>query len=102
MRVQVLGANFVAGSLGGALAAAVTTPLDVVKTRTQLGDGARHMVRARDGAPFDDTSCHKSPLYCCPSAATPDQELCSVECCSICTTGLRATLACLRSITSRL
>jgi len=42
---QVLGANFAAGSLGGALAAAVTTPLDVVKTRTQLGDGARHMVR---------------------------------------------------------
>jgi hypothetical protein len=34
---QIIWANFAAGTVGGGLAAAVTTPLDVVKTRTQVG-----------------------------------------------------------------
>ena len=34
--LQVVGANLVAGSVAGAVAAAATTPLDVVKTRAQL------------------------------------------------------------------
>jgi solute carrier family 25 protein 39/40 len=59
---QVLGANFAAGSLGGALAAAVTTPLDVVKTRTQLGDGARHMVRRVPMSMLLTVTCHVSSL----------------------------------------
>lgn len=33
---EILAANFAAGTVGGGLAAAVTTPLDVVKTRTQV------------------------------------------------------------------
>ena len=35
-QAQVMTANFVAGTVGGGLAAAVTTPLDVVKTRLQV------------------------------------------------------------------
>lgn len=38
-RRQIIVANLVAGSTAGAVAAAVTTPLDVVKTRAQLADG---------------------------------------------------------------
>ena len=35
-QAQIMTANFVAGTMGGGLAAAVTTPLDVVKTRLQV------------------------------------------------------------------
>lgn len=38
-RRQIVFANLVAGSTAGAVAAAVTTPLDVVKTRAQLAAG---------------------------------------------------------------
>lgn len=41
-RQQILSANLVAGSAAGAVAAAATTPLDVVKTRTQLADASAH------------------------------------------------------------
>jgi len=39
-RRQIIVANLVAGSTAGAIAAAVTTPLDVVKTRAQLSAGS--------------------------------------------------------------
>ena len=39
-RIQTLSANLIAGTLAGGSAAAVTTPLDVVKTRAQLEHSA--------------------------------------------------------------
>lgn len=38
---QVVAANVVAGGAAGAIAAAITTPLDVVKTQVQLAGGQR-------------------------------------------------------------
>ena len=40
-KVQLLLANLVAGAVGGSAAAALTQPLDVVKTRAQLGHHGR-------------------------------------------------------------
>lgn len=40
--IEVASTNIIAGGLAGAIAGAVTTPLDVVKTRTQLALGNKH------------------------------------------------------------
>ena len=40
-KVRLLLANLVAGAVGGSAAAALTQPLDVVKTRAQLGHHGR-------------------------------------------------------------
>lgn len=40
-KMQLLLANLVAGAVGGSAAAALTQPLDVVKTRAQLGHHGR-------------------------------------------------------------
>ncbi len=52
-KVRLLLANLVAGAVGGSAAAALTQPLDVVKTRAQLGHHGRSTTVLQVESPFN-------------------------------------------------
>ena len=61
-QAQVMTANFVAGTVGGGLAAAVTTPLDVVKTRLQvLATSLRFSKGLMCAYPIINSTCQGAP-----------------------------------------
>ncbi|KAH7422288.1 hypothetical protein KP509_12G002000 [Ceratopteris richardii] len=62
---QVLGSNFSAGVIAGSIAAAATCPLDVAKTRRQIQDSSKVLMKTNTSRVLSQISRHRGRYLFC-------------------------------------